>query len=164
MIFSLAAINFAQTRTITNKDLETYKEQRLKAEKEYRENYERLGFPSPQELDAQIEQSNRERSELAARLRAEKLQREQYNAIQSQANALAAQSYYQQPPSYGANNQSYYYGITPYTNFSLGYFNYNRRNYPNRYNNRRYNWRNNQMPPIRQIKPIRTPNWIRGNR
>jgi hypothetical protein len=69
----------AQTRTVTNNDLEKYRQKRVAAERDLRENYERLGFPSPAELERQIEQNRIERSELAARLRSETLERERLN-------------------------------------------------------------------------------------
>lgn len=71
---------FAQTRTVTNADLEKFRQERLKAEKDYRENYARLGMPSPEELRRRAEQSSKETSELAARLRADELERERLNA------------------------------------------------------------------------------------
>ncbi len=40
----------AQTDAVTNRDLEKYQAERLKAEADLRENYKRLGFPSPEEL------------------------------------------------------------------------------------------------------------------
>jgi hypothetical protein len=64
----------AQTRTVTNADLEKFRQERLKAEKDYRENYARLGFPSPEELQRRSEQSSKETSELAAKFRAEERQ------------------------------------------------------------------------------------------
>ena len=50
LAFSFSA--FAQTKTVTNADLEKFRQKRLQAEREYRENYERLGFPSPEELES----------------------------------------------------------------------------------------------------------------
>ena len=64
-------------RTITNADLEVYRQERLKAERDYAANYDKMGFPSPEELKAQIEKSRIEHEALSARLAAERLQREQ---------------------------------------------------------------------------------------
>src|SRR3982751_4028124 len=91
----LAAIPaFAQTRSVTNADLEKFRQKRLKAEKDYRENYAKMGFPSPEELDRQIEKSRIEREELAARLTAERLQREQIEAERAEAASYSEQSGY----------------------------------------------------------------------
>lgn len=65
LLLSASFSGFAQTKTITNADLEKYRQKRLLAEKELRENYEKLGFPSPQELARQNERSRRELLELA---------------------------------------------------------------------------------------------------
>lgn len=71
-IFVGANLTIAQTKTVTNSDLEKHRQKRLQAEREYRENYARLGFPSPEELDRQIEQSRVERAELARQFEAER--------------------------------------------------------------------------------------------
>ena len=51
-IFIAVGFVSAQTarRTVTNADLEKFRQKRLAAEQNYRDNYERLGFPSPEEL------------------------------------------------------------------------------------------------------------------
>ena len=74
-----STVSVAQTKTITNADLEKFKQRRLKAEKELRENYKELGFPSPEELKRRNEKSRKELSELADKLRKERLAREQNN-------------------------------------------------------------------------------------
>ena len=76
LIFSVSSLTFAQTKTITNADLEKHRQKRVQAEREYRENYKRLGFPSPEELERQIEESRIQREELSARLQAEKEEQE----------------------------------------------------------------------------------------
>ena len=88
ILFGLAFVPFAavaQTRTVTNADLEKFRSERLEAEREYRQNYERLGLPSPEELERRRVESARERDELSARLRAERIQREQFAAMAAQA-------------------------------------------------------------------------------
>jgi hypothetical protein len=60
-----------QTKTVTNADLEKFRQERLRAERDYRENYAKWGFPSPEELQRRSEQSSKETSELAAKFRAE---------------------------------------------------------------------------------------------
>ncbi len=67
---------FSQVKTVTNTDLERYRQDRLKAEAEYRENYKKLGFPSPEELDRRNARSANETIEMAARLRSERMTRE----------------------------------------------------------------------------------------
>ena len=69
LILVVAASAFAQTKTVTNADLEKYRQARLAAEQELRENYEALGFPSPEELDRRNEESSRRLADLAQRLR-----------------------------------------------------------------------------------------------
>lgn len=81
ILFSLlmsAAIS-AQA-TVTNADLEKFRIKRLAAEKELRENYAKLGFPSPEELERQNAESAKLRDELAARLERERLERERIAA------------------------------------------------------------------------------------
>lgn len=69
----LNALSFAQTRTVTNADLEKFRQKRLQAEKEYREKYEELGFPSPEELEKRRVQSQIELEELSERLKEQRL-------------------------------------------------------------------------------------------
>jgi hypothetical protein len=66
----------AQTLEITNADLEKFRAKRMAAEKELRENYAKLGFPSPEELAKQAEKEAKERTELVDKLRADRLERE----------------------------------------------------------------------------------------
>lgn len=70
----------AQSRTITNVDLEPYRAKRLAAERELRENYSKLGFPSPIEFERRNLESARQLSELSSRLRNERLDRERREA------------------------------------------------------------------------------------
>jgi hypothetical protein len=76
--FSLAAVilTSAQGRTITDADLEKYAHERIKAEQNLRENYTKLGFASPEERARRNAADAREREELSARLRQERLLRE----------------------------------------------------------------------------------------
>ena len=79
-ILILSSAVLVSSQTVTNVDLERYRQERLRAEREYRENYERLGLPSPEELDRQREESIRQTEELSAQLRAEELERERIEA------------------------------------------------------------------------------------
>jgi hypothetical protein len=78
-VFLTANVVLAQSpvKTITNADLEKFRQERLQGEKELRENYRELGFLSPEEQAKQDEQDAIERSELAERLSQERLEREQ---------------------------------------------------------------------------------------
>ncbi len=49
LVFSLTVVGFAQTRTVTNATLSKFTEKRLAAERDYRDNYQRMGFPSPED-------------------------------------------------------------------------------------------------------------------
>ena len=134
----------AQNRTVTNSDLEKFRQKRLEAERDYRENYARLGFPSPEELEKQIEQSRRERTELSARLRAESLERERLNLERQQIEAEARRNNFQ--PQTG-NYQQYddrQYETNGFSGIVVDGF-YNRRNFGYR-NNRFYrgNFRRNR--------------------
>lgn len=83
----LLAAGVSAQATVTNADLEKFRQKRLAAEKELRENYAKLGFPSPEELERQNAESARERDELSARLERERLERERIAAeYRAQAN------------------------------------------------------------------------------
>ena len=89
-IFLTAAVTAgAQRRTVTNADLEHYRQMRVQAENDLRENYDRLGFPPPEELERRNEESRKEMLELSARLRAERLERERLQAQIEQAMWMA---------------------------------------------------------------------------
>jgi len=94
-----------ETRTVTNSDLEKFRQKRLEAQREYRENYARLGFPSPEELEKQIEQSRIERSELSARLRAENLERERLNMERQNIEAEARRNNFRPQTDYYSDYQ-----------------------------------------------------------
>jgi hypothetical protein len=94
----------AQTRSITNANLARYKDARVSADREYSENYERLGLPSPEEIDRRIKQRRIDITELAARLRAEDLERDRL-AAQLAMNARRSVAHitqiaYEVPPFY----------------------------------------------------------------
>lgn len=79
---------FAQSDTITNADLEKFREKRLVAEKDLRENYAKLGFPSPAELERQNEEAAKDRAERAEKYRQARMEREaiDYYAVPSDVN------------------------------------------------------------------------------
>jgi len=80
-IFAISALS--QTRTVTNNDLAQYRDKRLAAERELREDYARLGFPSPEIRAARDVESAKRLTELSLRLRSERLEKERREAERS---------------------------------------------------------------------------------
>jgi hypothetical protein len=155
LILSAGIPAFAQTKTITNSDLEKYRTKRLAAERDLRENYESMGFPSPDELERLNEESRRERAEFAENYRQQQIERERI-----EAESGPSQVFYYVPQTNGRSYGSYYYG-----GFAPLYY------YGNRYVNRTNRYRkpgpgyiNNQLIRsnwLRQSAPMR--NTYRGN-
>ena len=146
LVFALGNVAFGQIKTITNADLEKFKQKRLAAEKEYLENYERLGLPSPAELEQQREKDNLERAERSQRLEQERLQRQIYAQQQQPIYVVQSVTINQR-----RTNRPYFYNYLPY-----GYYNFRSPRYGQRP-------QNNQMQPIRQIPPIRVPLFLQTN-
>lgn len=128
LIFVTANLAVAQTKTVTNSDLEKHRQKRLAAERDYRENYEKLGFPSPEELARQIEQDKKERSELAERLRKEDLERARTTRedtfLAAQLEILRTRSAVQNYQS-GQSGNGFYSGVYLGSQPFYGYQNYN---------------------------------------
>lgn len=80
LFLSGAIVASAQTKIVTNSDLDKYRVQREKAVADYRENYAKRGMPSPEELDRRNEQDRKVLAETASRVRAERLERERIKA------------------------------------------------------------------------------------
>src|SRR5688572_14270244 len=76
LVLMAAPAVFGQARTVDNFTLDKFKQQRLAAEKDLRENYAELGFPSPEELERRRQEDEDEKSELLDKLREERLERE----------------------------------------------------------------------------------------
>ena len=76
LTLTLAVTSFSQVRTVTNSTLSKFQQKRLAAERDYRENYARMGFPSPEELDRQREADSTARLQLADQLRQARLEKE----------------------------------------------------------------------------------------
>ncbi len=117
----LMTVGFASAqparRIVTNLDLDKYKQQRLEAERDLRENYEKLGFPSPEEMQAQQKEADLERERLAENLRRERLEREQI---------YYEQQYFQTPNTpdiYLIQNSN---GYRSYPFYGAGYYSYPR--------------------------------------
>ena len=77
LVISITAVGYGQGQTVTNATLEKFQKQRLAAERDYKENYERMGFPSPEELDRQRDADLKAKIELAEQLRQARLEKEQ---------------------------------------------------------------------------------------
>jgi hypothetical protein len=91
----------AAQKTITNADLEGYRQARLKAEREYRDNYERLGMPSPEELRRRNDQSVKETVEMAERARQQRLEEERLEIERLRATQVTIVQYPTYSDSYG---------------------------------------------------------------
>lgn len=131
-IFVLANVAAAQTRTVTNADLEKFRLRRVQAEQEYRQNYQRLGLPSPEELEKQREQNRRELSDLSQRL-----QRENFERAQRQREDELRQA---QIEYYRAGATQYYQGAYNGNAYSSGYYgSYGGYGFPGGYYNNFYN-------------------------
>ncbi|MBV9214603.1 MAG: hypothetical protein JO053_00375 [Acidobacteria bacterium] len=79
MLVTAGAVT-AQVRSVTNADLEKYRQQRIKAEKELNENYAKMGFSSPEVRAKRNADSQKEMFALSERLKADALAREQAQA------------------------------------------------------------------------------------
>ena len=115
IIITAAGAVFAQSKTVTNDDLSKYKQERVKAEAELRNNYAKLGFPSPEERERRNAESAKETVELSARLRNERFERERIdaqNAANAQYAAALLRAAQQNAPEYNAPSYfgGYYYG------------------------------------------------------
>lgn len=89
LIVSAGTVAIAAQRTVTNSDLSRYREERLRAETDLRENYSRLGFASPEVRERLNAESQKEMLELSARLKAERLDQERRDAELRRAAWLA---------------------------------------------------------------------------
>lgn len=130
LIFAAAVSVTAQRKTITNADLEKYRQARLAAERDYRENYARLGMPSPEELARRDEASRKELSELSARLREEERMREQLELQNSRNRSSVV--------VVNRDRSSYDYGVGPA--LVTGFYGFGR------YNGRRFGYRQPYQP------------------
>lgn len=111
IVFAAVVGASAQVKTVTDADLDVYRQARLDAERDYRENYERLGMPSPEELEKRREASRLETLKLYDNLRTERLEAERLRAIQAAANAQIVTS-----------TQFVPYGVPYYNGGSYGFY------------------------------------------
>jgi hypothetical protein len=148
-ILTSAVIGSGQTKTITNFELQKYRQQRLNAEQEYRDNYKRLGLPSPEELDKQRDEDMKARLALAEQLRQARLEKERLElerrGLELEAAQQATESELDQP-------DGYYYGgvIGGFGSFGSGrHFGRNR--------GRRFNTGGYRVTPFQVIPVPRQP-------
>lgn len=106
---TVAISTAAQSKVVTNNDLSQYREKRIAAEKDLRENYEKLGFPSPEVRAARDAQAAKELTELSARLRNERSMSERREAEISLAVQSLKPTQTQIVVSNGVPNYYYYY-------------------------------------------------------
>ena len=112
----------AQTKTVTNQDLEKFRQKRVAAERDLRENYARLGFPSPEELDKQNLESRRRLSELARQLEAERIEAQKNDFLRRQTEAAEARvNYLSSPVQTGVIYQPNYLGgyVSTFGNYNF---------------------------------------------
>lgn len=115
-----SGFTYAQTKTITNADLEKFRSQRLVAEKELRENYESMGFPSPEELERQNEESRFERARWAENYRSAQLEQQRIDS-----ESRPSQVFYFIPQTRQPYRTYYRNGYAPAYYYGSGY-NYRR--------------------------------------
>ena len=89
VVFSFSVAASAQTtrRTVTNFELEKYRNQRITSEREYRETYAQRGMLSPEELKAANESRIQQTIDLAAKLRDQELE-ERRLALEARAQEI----------------------------------------------------------------------------
>ena len=116
LIIGVSSIAFGQ-RSVTNSNLEHYRQDRMRAMREDRANRARLGLPSPEEIAVRDEQSRMESLELADKLRAQRLERERMSvelqrvaADIERARLEAAAAYYHSTGSGAAYDGGGFYG------------------------------------------------------
>lgn len=98
VVFS--GLSVAAQRSVTNADLERYRQERMRAEADLRADYARRGLPSPEEMALRNEESVRDAIELSNKLRAERLEREQMALEWRLANRAYADYTRSQQPAY----------------------------------------------------------------
>ncbi|HEX6279000.1 MAG TPA: hypothetical protein VFZ49_03195 [Pyrinomonadaceae bacterium] len=87
-IVACAGFAAAQGKTVTNADLEKFKQKRLQAEQDLKEYYAKIGLTEEEVAKREAEEM-RVREELASRLRAERIERERI-AAETRAREEAA--------------------------------------------------------------------------
>jgi hypothetical protein len=123
VILSLASAfsAFAQTKTVTNADLEKFRARRVESEKNLKAEYARKGFPSPEQIERQNSQRRAAMEQYSDQLRQQRLASEggilaQANALRTQIATIDAQINYLRRNGGSYSNQGLIYsgGYVPY--------------------------------------------------
>jgi hypothetical protein len=125
VVFSFATAGLAQVaeRTVTNEDLERFRQQRVAADREYRATYAQKGMPSPEEIERRSEERVKTITELAEKIRADYLERERLAVERARIEQSAPRIYINTaPPSNGNDNFIWSYPY-PYPYFDPYRFN-----------------------------------------
>ena len=128
LILTAAVSFFGQTKTVTNEDLEKFRQQRLESERKLKEKYAAMGI-TPEEIESRNRQKRAAMEEYADQLRSERVQSQndliaQANALRLQIAALDAEINYLRRQYNSSDRQSiiYSYGYAPYGGYtSYGY-------------------------------------------
>jgi hypothetical protein len=78
----------AQTKPVTNADLEKYRAKRVAAEEELRQKYVEMGFPGPAVLERQRNREYWDKVELGEKLQAQRNEREKLEAERAERERL----------------------------------------------------------------------------
>jgi len=93
---------YAQVRhSVTNMDLERYRQQRVNAERELREDYTKLGFASPEELARRNAESQQQLIDLSRQLKSDRLERERLELERERVIQMSQPIVQQLPYGYG---------------------------------------------------------------
>jgi hypothetical protein len=114
LVIGLSTMNATAQRTVTNADLEKYRQARIQADEDYRKNYERLGLPSPEELEKRTDEKLKRFSEFSRELR----ERRQQDEYLEQLRAIAAANSQPQVVYLGSQRG---YQINPFGYYQFGY-------------------------------------------
>ena len=136
-ILAFAGIGAAQ-RQVTNADLETYRDQRIRAQAELRQDYARLGFPSPAELERREKERNRHIDQLANTLRQQSLdENKSYREYEAAFASRPQQVIVQQPeedPYHAGDITDPAYPVYGYPSYGYPGYGYPGYGYPNNNN------------------------------
>ena len=144
-VMLLSGLAAAQAKTVTNADLQKFKEKRIQAEKGLKNYYAEMGL-TEEEVAKRDAADAKAREELSARLRSERLEREwlERDRMEREMAAAPPQVNVYVPQQQERINQGYYGYPNPYYNYPY---------FPNRWpRNRRYEtgprWRATPMGVI----------------
>ena len=146
-VMLLSGLAAAQSRTVTNADLQKFKEQRLKAERGLKVYYAEYGMTEAEVAKREAADA-KAREELSARLRSERLDREWLEHERMEREQTPPQVNVVLPQQEHNDTQLFNYGSPYFNPYYNPYYNYPY--YQNRFpRNRRYNngvrWRATPM-------------------